>query len=110
MNALPCIRCGKQLRNVDFGREEEEFNNQPYNGTAFVTSGHYGSTVFDEMHGQIEVNVCDVCLLDAATERRVLYYVSVMRREKTRKGFWVPDVDEERVRRIDREEHGGPDA
>lgn len=111
-NALPCIRCGKQLKQC-FGSLEEgavdvTFENQPYNGTAFYTGGHYGSTVFDELLGTtIEINVCDVCLLDAAKEQRVLYYRRLQKTESADRQFWVPDVDEEHVREIDRREHGG---
>jgi hypothetical protein len=56
--ALPCIRCGKELRNVD-----ETATNQPYEGTAFQSPGHYGSTIYDPMDGRfIEINLCDECL------------------------------------------------
>lgn len=106
-NALPCIRCGKQLLNIMSKRDQDPHYNQPYSGTAFTTSGHYGSTVFDEMHGgTIEINVCDTCLLDAAAEQRVLYYVRVRRVDEWEKGPWEPDVDEDRVRDIDRKQHG----
>jgi len=104
--ALPCIRCGKQLRNAMSMQKGVPETNQPYNGTAFVTNGHYGSTVFDEFHGErIEINVCDVCLLDAAKENRVLSYRAIQRWEYSEREFWVPDVDEERVREIDRKRH-----
>lgn len=107
-NALPCIRCGKQLYQAMNGDPvDQTFENQPYNGTAFYTQGHYGSTVFDEMHGEtIEINVCDVCLLDAAKEQRILYYRRRQKTEWTERQFWVPDTDEKRVREIDRKEHG----
>lgn len=107
--ALPCIVCGKQLRDAMGGKDtlEPPERNQPYNGTAFMTSGHYGSTVFDEPFGQtIEINVCDVCLLDAAKEHKVMYYRRYERREYSDRGWWVPDVDEERVRQIDKQRHG----
>lgn len=56
--ALPCIACGKQLQN-----SFEDVENQPSEGTAFHTHGHYGSTIFDPMDGQyLELNVCDDCL------------------------------------------------
>lgn len=56
--ALPCIACGRQLENV-----EADAENQPYNGTAFVSHGHYGSTIFDPMDGHfLEINICDACL------------------------------------------------
>lgn len=106
--ALPCIRCGKQLwQAMDKEGVEESFVNQPYNGTAFYTNGHYGSTVFDEMHGEtIEINVCDTCLLDAAKEQRILYYRRITKPEWVDRMFWVPDVSEEYVREVDQREHG----
>lgn len=107
-NALPCIRCGKQLKQC-MNKEPvaESFENQPYNGTAFYTNGHYGSTVFDEMHGEtIEINVCDTCLLDAAKEGRILYYRRRQTTEWFDRKFWVPDVNEEYVREVDKREHG----
>lgn len=57
--ALPCIACGNELVNVD----AEVETNQPYNGTAFTSHGHYGSTIYDPMDGHyLELNVCDACL------------------------------------------------
>jgi hypothetical protein len=68
MDCLPCIVCGKALRNTF-----EDAENQPDGGTAFQTHGHYGSTVFDPMDGEyIEINVCDACLRSAASQQRVL--------------------------------------
>lgn len=64
--ALPCIACGRELRNID-----EAATNQPYAGTAFGSHGHYGSTIYDPMDGHyIEINVCDACL--ALHRERVL--------------------------------------
>jgi len=57
--AKPCIACGKVLRNVT-----DDSVNQPYEGTAFTSAGHYGSTVFDPMDGSyLEIIVCDECLV-----------------------------------------------
>ena len=56
---LPCIVCGAHLKNAF-----PSSDNQPSEGTAFRTSGHYGSTFFDSFDGQqIEINVCDPCLV-----------------------------------------------
>jgi len=107
--ALPCIRCGKQLRQIWDKSEpvSESLENQPYNGTTFYTNGHYGSTVFDEIHGEtIEINVCDTCLLDAAKEQRILYYRRITRSEWIDRQFWTPDVNEQYVREVDQREHG----
>jgi len=69
--ALPCIKCGKPLRNCD-----EDIDNQPSGGTEFTTYGHYGSTIHDEVMFLYEgaekenllelvVNICDTCILRA---------------------------------------------
>ena len=66
--ALPCIVCGRELDNV-FSESE----NQPNNGLAFSSHGHYGSTVFDPMDGTyLEITVCDRCLTKAGEQGRVL--------------------------------------
>jgi len=71
-HALPCFKCNKPLRQVD--RDVTlPAENQPYEGTAFTTHGHYGSTIFDPMDGQfLEINICDECLAVAADEYRIL--------------------------------------
>lgn len=59
--SLPCIVCGKQLENSEPVGSTER--NQPLDGTAFSTHGHYGSTFFDPQDGQmLEITVCDECL------------------------------------------------
>jgi hypothetical protein len=66
--ALPCVVCGIYLRNV-----WDEAENQPKDGLAFSSRGHYGSTVFDPMDGTfIELNICDKCLIEAGERGRVL--------------------------------------
>jgi hypothetical protein len=73
-DALPCIVCGKELTNVF-----AESNNQPEDGIAFTTHGHYGSTVFDPQdNSYLEINICDDCLLIAATQKRVYRGVKVI--------------------------------
>ena len=65
--ALPCIVCGKKLKNVFAG------SNQPSDGIVVMTTGNYGSTVWDSMNGEfLEFNVCDPCLREAAEHRRIL--------------------------------------
>lgn len=55
---LPCFKCGKTLRSVIEGGD-----NQPYGGTEFTTYGHYGSTFWDSFDGeQLVLNICDECL------------------------------------------------
>lgn len=64
VHALPCIKCGKPLKNVDEGSD-----NQPWGGTEFVAYGHYGSTIHDpigeEHHLVLVANICDTCILRA---------------------------------------------
>lgn len=65
---VPCIVCNRALLNV-----VEDADNQPEDGTALWTWGHYGSTAFDPMDGQtLEFNICDPCLLSKANEGKVL--------------------------------------
>jgi len=63
---LPCIVCGRALENATGGPGDEVMNtNQPSEGLAFKSYGHYGGTVFDPMDGHfLEVNICDSCLLE----------------------------------------------
>lgn len=66
---VPCVICGKELQNVMV-----EAENQPHEGTAFTSYGHYGSTAFDPMNGSmIEINICDECLTAAGKEQKVLW-------------------------------------
>lgn len=67
--ALPCVKCGKPLENVD-----SDTDNQPAGGTEFQTIGHYGSTIWDTaftegdvstMATHLVVNICDTCILRA---------------------------------------------
>lgn len=64
--ALPCIKCGKPLRNCD-----SDSDNQPSGGTEFQTIGHYGSTIHDQLGEDVDdglwliVNICDTCILRA---------------------------------------------
>lgn len=65
--ALPCIVCGVPLRNVF-----QDIDNQPDYGVVVMTSGNYGSTVWDDGWGnKLEFNVCDTCLVEAAKKERV---------------------------------------
>lgn len=62
--ALPCIVCGKYLEHV-FPDISVVEGNQPNDGTAFYSKGHYYSTFWDPMDGTyIEINICDECLTD----------------------------------------------
>lgn len=71
MKPLPCIICGKQLEEVIPGTI-----NQPYQGTAFESRGHYGSTVWDPAFSSsdyLSIVICDECLKQAAEKKLVLH-------------------------------------
>lgn len=69
MTPVRCIICNAELQEVD-----ESSTNQPYKGTAFTTTGHYGSTTFDPMDGSyLEILICDPCLLKAAETGHVMW-------------------------------------
>lgn len=73
---IPCVVCGTELTN--FGPLD---SNQPDDGTAFSTTGHYGS-IFDPMDGYdyissrdsvtLDINICNPCLIIAKEQNRVL--------------------------------------
>ena len=63
--ALPCIVCGKGLKNL-YG------DNLPDDGIVFSSHGNYGSQVFDPMDSTfLEINICDKCITQAANLNRV---------------------------------------
>ncbi len=75
---MDCIVCNHPLPNVAEGY------NQPQGGTEFATSGHYGSTVTDDVDGtQHVINVCDGCLL-IAMARGACMVVPPKQRDKRR--------------------------
>ena len=66
---MPCFRCDSPTEAAMPGTV-----NQPYAATAFMTQGHYGSTVFDPMDGTwLEINICDDCL--KAHSEKVLHFL-----------------------------------
>jgi len=87
---LPCICCGKELESA----MGDGANNQPYAGTVFHSYGHYGSTIFDPMDGSfIELNVCDDCLKERASLRRVAFK-KVPRSHSVPYKYWDPETDD----------------
>lgn len=69
----PCIVCGQKLKDVFGG--SPVYANQPGEGLAFTTHGHYGSTVFDPMDGSsLEINICDPCVEKAMERGDVLMW------------------------------------
>lgn len=108
---IPCIVCDKELENVDFTAD-----NQPYEGTAFSTHGHYGSTSFDPMNGSmLEINICDECLVVKGKANKVLWrreanalihdgsIVGWIENSNTPYVHWIPGLDE--VEDIDDDAH-----
>lgn len=75
MTTLACIVCRSELESaIPVPPPFAEDGNQPSEGTAFQSYGHYGSTAFDPMDGsRIEVNICDECLTKAGREGLVLW-------------------------------------
>lgn len=68
----PCIICDKILEPA-LSLEDGRYN-QPYAGTCFESSGHYGSTYFDPMDGSaLSINICDECLLKLEAKQKLLY-------------------------------------
>jgi len=58
LETLSCICCGAALPNIMAGR-----GIQPMGGVAFLSHGHFGSSVFDPMDGSIiQIVLCDPCL------------------------------------------------
>ncbi len=63
---IPCICCGKPLRDWSAG------TNQPFEALELATGGHYPSAIYDDGSGELVVNICDPCLLAGAQAGRVL--------------------------------------
>ena len=75
VSPLPCICCNKALKPACPPAEDSEglSTNQPYAGTCFETSGHYGSTIFDMCAGFLQISVCDDCIRSKAKEGLVAH-------------------------------------
>lgn len=93
---LPCLVCGRELESAIPAsvRNPSGNSNQPYAGTTFWTSGHYGSTVFDPQTPMVELhlNVCDPCLLERCGR---LARVVRRRREEFLYEPWNPTTDDD---------------
>jgi hypothetical protein len=74
--SLPCVVCGIALHNVFHG----DSINQPSGGLAFMSQGHYGSTLYDPFSDEfLELNICDGCLAKASSALRVLRHTRIPR-------------------------------
>lgn len=70
-STLPCIVCGKELKNVF----QEMESNLPSEATSLKTVGHYGDTYFyTETCMELEVNICNPCISKAWEEGKACYY------------------------------------
>lgn len=61
----PCIICNKQLDSAIPEDSSLSGTNQPYKGIAFMSYGHYGSTIFDPRPNSkyfLEVIICEDCI------------------------------------------------
>lgn len=88
---LPCFCCGGQLASAV--PPEHDDRNQPSEGTAFTTAGHYGSGAFDPMDGSmLELNVCDGCLTANPSRVRLL---RMARPVEATASPWLPDPEDE---------------
>lgn len=86
--ALPCFKCFKKLESAMPGF----MYNQPSDAVRFIATGHYGSTVFDPMHGGIhlEINICDECMKE---HKGLVIRVATTRQEPTYDVEpWNPDL------------------
>lgn len=81
---LICIRCDRELDFVDHPIEKDGLYT-PYNGTVFTTSGHYGSTLFDNLSSskQLMFTICDLCLV----ERQDKVFLKVEQSKKDEDSF-----------------------
>jgi hypothetical protein len=60
-----CFKCGKQLVSAMSGKESFTVNCPPSNALAFISSGNYGSTIFDpfmDSSDYLEIMICDDCV------------------------------------------------
>lgn len=96
---LPCIVCGFQPRRAFGDHGDDQTHRVPYAATMFnAGTGHYGSTVWDEMspYRSLSINVCDECLV--AGKERVAVVDSIPQPSKVTyepwEGPWTGDDNE----------------
>ena len=80
---IPCMLCGKDLRNV------WDDITQPSGGVQFTSYGNFGSRVFDPMNGeQLVIHFCDDCLID---RKDIILHRKIIEREVTQfQKMWKP--------------------
>ena len=90
MPKLDCFCCGKSLDEVFPEDVQDGFT--PYAGTKFYTYGHYGSTFWDSLDGEMVFMVmCDECL--RSKPDRVAY----MKKVRDHPARWEPFTPGEEV-------------
>ena len=78
----PCLVCGKTLTALKDGEP------QPEEAVSFRASPGYGSD-FDGTLGELEINVCDGCLVE---RRDRVTHLSVVREVRTMRWTWQPEL------------------
>lgn len=82
--ALSCIICGKTLPQA-FVHDTDNAVPEPFGGTWFYSHGQYGSTVYDDMHGEyLLICICDEDILKIAQQGMILERKPVRREVVTR--------------------------
>lgn len=88
--SLNCLVCDQHL---DDAITQNGIYNQPYAGTTFTSTGHYGSTVWDPSFSSrewLEINICDPCLTKKADEGVILHVKPKTQRPEYDTKPWDP--------------------
>ena len=94
--ALTCIICGEFLQPAFAKAAGMNWLPQPSRGTWFTSHGQYGSTVFDDFHGNyLLITICDKCMLEKAELGLILHRVPapLMPRDEPETTVWAPGVE-----------------
>jgi hypothetical protein len=59
-----CLVCLKPLQGALRGDTKQEFREPPGHALIFTSIGNYGSTVFDNPGEQLEISICDDCIVE----------------------------------------------
>ena len=72
--AFPCLLCGAQLERMFDEKAQPSF------GLNFITSGNYGSQVFDDWDGDfLTFNLCDKCVIEYANRELIKYQTNFVK-------------------------------
>lgn len=79
---INCFICDVELDNMEY----KDVDVHPMYGLHFRTYGHYGSTIFDPMNGQVlDIAICDECVkknIDKARGSGVKGIIMMKERDK----------------------------